>query len=406
MILRALLALVLAPAGFAQDFSQTSTDWPQWRGPVRDGVSTESDWSSAGAEKSLWEREVGRGYSSVSIVGERLYTSGFDEEGSADVVWCLDATTGEEVWAHAYPARVWNEMHGGGTLATPSVDGEHVYVLDREGRLLRLAADDGEVEWDRELAKELDVKPPRWGFSASPLVLSDVVVVNLGLVVALDKEKGDVRWKSAKSYGDAYSTPADFVYDDSPSLAVFAGEGLVILRQQNGEELLFHPWKTQYDINAATPVIADDRVFISSGLGRGGALLKLAGTKPEVVWETKGMSNKMSGCVLWAKHLYGFDESELKCFDLDGKEKWRARGVGDGALICAGGRLICTSSRGELVVAEATPNEYRELSRAKVMDEGVFWTTPVISKGRIYLRSSSGKLVCRDHRKQSQEPPR
>lgn len=393
----ALVSFVLLAS--AADPRGDQGDWPQWRGPARDGASNENEWVSTGAEANLWERQVGLGYSTVSISGGRLYTKGFDQEKEHDVIWCFDAETGEKLWTHAYPARIWNEMHDGGTLSTPSVDGERVYALDREGRFHRLDAVDGDVEWDRDLASELGVKPPHWGFAASPLVLADMVVLNLGLVVAFDKEKGEVRWKSQKNYGDAYSTPSDFDLDGRPSIAVFAGEGLAILARNNGEELAFHPWKTEYDINAATPVVIDDRVFISSGYERGCALLKLGGARPEVLWENKSMRNRMSGCVLWQRHLYGFDESVLKCLDLDGKEKWRARGLGRGALVAAGGRLICTSADGELVVAEATPEEYRELTRKKVLDGGVFWTTPVLSSGRIYLRSSLGQLVCRDHRK-------
>ncbi len=393
------IAALFLAIGLAAAPPEGEGDWPQWRGPALDGVSVETAWASEGAAEDLWKREVGLGYSTVSIRDGLLYTSGFDEEAGMDVVWCLDAETGEERWTHVYSARIWNEMHGGGTLSTPSVGGKFVYVLDREGRLLRFDAKDGEVQWDRDLAKELEVKPPRWGFSASPLVLEDALVLNLGVVLALDKETGKVLWKSAKSYGDAYSTPAQFHLDDRPCVAVFAGEGLAILAQGEGEALAFHPWKTRSDINAATPVVMDDRVFISSGLGRGGALLKLGGATPEVLWENKAMCNKMSGCILWEKHLYGFDESELKCMDLDGNEKWRARGLGDGALVGAGNRLICMSSRGELVVVQATPEEYRELSRTKVLDGGSFWATPVVSAGRIYCRSSRGELVCRDHRK-------
>lgn len=374
-------------------------DWPQWRGPARDGISRESGWSAAGAEESSWERDVGLGYSTVSIVKGRLYTEGFDEAGGKDVLWCLDAATGAVLWSHSYPSRIWNEMHGGGTLATPSVDGEDVYVLNREGRFLRLDAESGEVRWERDLCKELDLKPPRWGFSASPLVLEEAIVLNLGTVLALDKQTGKPIWRTGKSYGDAYSTPVDFVLGEKRALAVFAGEGLAILSRAEGAELAFHPWKTKYDINAATPVVSQQRVFISSGLDRGAALIDLAGEEPRVVWESKVMRNRMSGCVLWGEHLYGFDESVLKCIDLDGNERWRARGLGDGALVAADGRLICVSSRGELVVAEASPEEYRELSRAKALEGGVFWTTPVLSDGRIYLRSSLGRLVCRDHRK-------
>ena len=180
---------------------------------------------------------------------------------------------------------------------------------------------------------------------------------------------------------------------------MFNSDGFSLLDLADGEERYSHAWETMYDVNIATPVlVGTNRVFISSGLNRGCALLELGGESAKVVWESKKMRTKLSGCVLWKDHLYGFDEAALKCLALDGEEQWSERGLRDGALMIADGKLILVSSKGELAVAEATPAGYEELSRAKVLDGGVYWTSPVLVDGMIYVRNSLGELVCRDHR--------
>ncbi len=374
-------------------------DWPAWRGPARDGISRETGWTPAGAEKDVWRAEVGLGYSSVVLANGRLYTLGFDTDTEMDVVRCLDAATGKELWAHAYEAAIWAKYHAGGTLTTPTIDGDAVYTVNREGEAFRLDAKTGEVDWNRNDVKELGLELPTWGFSASPFVREKEVILNLGRVLALDKKTGKILWKS-EDLGHAYSTPTEFVFGGKPVLAVFNGKGLAVLDLADGKRLALHPWTTQYDVNAATPiVIGDDTIFISSGYNHGAALLKLTAEGFETLWETKEMKNKMSGCVLVDGHLYGFDEAVLTCLGLDGKVKWAERGIGNGALMASDGKLIVIGGKGQLLIVAADPAGYRELSREQVLPEGgVFWSMPVLAGSLIYCRSNSGELVCRDHR--------
>ena len=376
-----------------------SDDWLRFGGPAGNGVSAEKGWSSKGRAEPVWQTNVGLGYSSCAVRGKRLYTLGHDKEGEQDLVFCLDADTGEEVWTHAYPAKLMANMHGGGTLATPTLDGDFVYVSEREGQLLCLDAKSGELVWSKQPAKDLGATLPTWGFSASPLPLGERLILNYGVVAAYDKKSGELAWKTAKNYGHAYSTPAVCEHGGTPALAVFAGEGLALVAQEDGRELGFTPWKTQYDINAMTPVVLQDKLFISSGLQRGCALLEW---DPElkVLWENKAMSNAMTGVIPWDGHLYGFDDKVLKCIDLAGKEVWAQRGLGQGALALADGRLIVLSEEGELVVADASPKGYHELSRTKVLDGAVCWTMPVLADGHIFCRNQAGDLVCLDHRPQ------
>ncbi|MEQ1892778.1 MAG: PQQ-binding-like beta-propeller repeat protein [Planctomycetota bacterium] len=388
------LALFVAPnsSGHGPD------DWPCWGGPTRNGVSLESKWSVKGAEKPLWRREVGLGYSAVAVQEKRLYTLGYDKETEHDVLWCLDALTGEELWVHAWPAKLMDLYHGGGTLTTPTAAGEHVFVSEREGWLQCLKSADGSLLWQKNLTKELALTIPQWGFSASPLLLGDELVLNYGTVCAFDAKTGALRWKTEKSYGDAYSTPIECTLAGQPALAVFSGAGLVLLAPKGGKELGLLPWKTQYDVNAMTPVVLGQRLFISSGYDKGSALLDLAGDAPEVLWENKVMKNQMGGALPWKEHLYGFDDKVLKCMDLGGKELWRERGFGQGALSIADGKLLIASEEGELIVAEAAPGGFKELARRSVVEGGICWTMPVLANGIIYFRNHAGELVALDHR--------
>jgi len=384
--------LVAAPGPSAR-----GEDWPHWLGPNRDGVSTETEWVDKGVGE-LWSKNVGIGYSSVSVAGGRAYTQGHDEDTSLDTIWCFEARTGEERWSHSFPSRVWDRSHGGGTLVTPSIDSDRLYTCNREGKFLCLLVADGGVIWSKDLHGEHELDHPSWGFASAPVVHENVVYVNMGVVMAFDKTTGERLWASA-DLGDAYATPALFALGDTPSLAVFNGRGLSVLDREDGSRRFTHDWETRFDVNAATPVmIGDGRCFISSGYNHGCSMVKVSAEGAEVLWESKVMRNHMAGCTLVGEHLYGFDESTLKCIDLNGEEKWRKRGLGKGAHLVAGDKLIVLSADGHLIVVQASAGDYRELSNEKVLDGGRYWTPPTLAQGLIYCRNSDGDLSCRDHR--------
>jgi outer membrane protein assembly factor BamB len=394
----------LAPHGAADGADGKS--WPQWRGATRTGATAETGWSNEG--KDLWKKEVGLGYSAVSIANGRLYTQGFlpageGTEDGTDVIWCLDAADGKELWKHEYPAKRWAKFHAGGTNITPSIDGDRVFTANREGTFFCFDAKSGKLHWEKDARAEAGTDLPTWGFAAAPLVLDDAVYLNVGKVIAYDKQSGEIRWKS-EDLGHAYATPADFTWNDKPCLAVFNGGGLSVLTRADGKRHLNYPWKTNHDVNAATPIVIDEKgeqVFISSGYNHGCAMLKLGADKIEPVWESKVMRNHMSGSVLWEGHLYGFDENRFKCIDLAGKEVWEQRGFGKGAFIVAGGKLVIVTEKGDLVIADASPKGFTEHARTKVVQGSVCWTTPTLLDGFIYVRNQGGTLVCRDHRAQA-----
>ncbi|MEM7202182.1 MAG: PQQ-binding-like beta-propeller repeat protein [Planctomycetota bacterium] len=385
-----------APIPAPLDNADTIRGWPRWRGPARNGASAEHAWTTTGTER--WRVAVGLGYSGPAIADGRLITKGYDVDAAEDVVRALDADTGAELWQHRAAAALWNEMHDGGTLSTPTVDDDRVYSLNREGLVHCLAAMDGRVLWQRQLVDEEAVCPSRWGFAASPLVLGRQLILNVGRVVSLDKHTGERLWRT-RSYGDAYSTPTPFRHADAPRLAVFVAEGLVVLDPRTGAELAAHGWKTTYDQNCASPLILDGDVFISSGMNRGAARLRFDGDGLTPVWANKAMRNTMTGSVRHGEALYGIDHRTLRCVGIDGTAHWRQRGIGWGALTLAGDRLIVLTEDGELLIAAASTDSYDELHRERVFEPGNHcWTAPILVDGRLYLRNSAGQLCCRDHR--------
>lgn len=385
--------------------------WPCWRGPARDGVSRETGWASAGHAESLWSAHVGLGHTSSVVAGGCLFTVGFEGSGEVDEageptgvdrVVCLDALTGTERWRVTYPTLLLAKEHGGGSLSTPAFDGGQLFVLNREGVLRCLDSASGELLWLTDFRAEYDAAYKRYGFASSPVVIGDLVYINVDCALALDRETGNIVWKTELLDAN-YSTPAPFRLRGQDCLAVFGSTGLHVLVREDGTSLYQHPWRQGgRNVEGATPVVVGEQIFLSSAYDHGGALFAFADGKVETVFQTRDMRTKMAGSVYHEEHFYGFDESMLKCINLAGEEQWRKRGLGNGALMIADDRLLIMSSKGELLVAAATPEEYRELAGSKVLDGGVYWSAPVLADGLIYCRSSLGDLVCRDHRPRGQ----
>jgi outer membrane protein assembly factor BamB len=380
-----------------------AADWPQWRGPRRDGISSETGWLTRWpglGPKRLWTAQVGEGFSSVAVTGGRLYTMG--NASGRDTVYCLAAGTGRPVWKYSYSCPAGDHT---GPRATPTVDGNRVYTLSREGQAFCLNASSGLLLWGKDLRRETGAETPRWGFASSPLVTGKLVIFNVGTAgTALDKVTGRPVWKSGAGIA-GYASPVAYSAAGHRGVAIFTATGIAGVDPASGRRLWHHPWQTSYDVNAADPVFAGDTVFISSNYNRGCALLRLIPSggadrtvRPQVVWENRNMRNHFNSCVLLGGYLYGNDENTLKCLDVKtGAERWRRRGMGKGGLIAADGHLIVLTERGTLVLSQANPASYTELAHASVM-RGTCWTHPVLANGLIYCRSHEGELICLDVR--------
>jgi outer membrane protein assembly factor BamB len=394
----ALLCTAAAGVAFAEE-KAPSTDWPHWRGPRYDGTSAETEWKKVwprGGPKVLWRANVKTGFSGLAVVGDRVYTVGNSDD--QDHIYCFSVLTGRLVWKYSYVAPRDPKYYEGGPSCTPTVDGKHLYVFGKRGQLLCLKAEDATLVWRKNVQKEHGAAMPTWGFASSPLVQGDRLFLNAGTSgMAFDKKTGRLLWQNGKDKA-GYATPVPFTLEGQPRLAIFGGKALYVVDPADGRVLGEQKWKTRYDVNAADPIVIGTRAFIASGYGRGCALVELAGKKPKILWEGKQMRNHFNSCVLHEGHLYGFDDTTLKCLDAaTGREVWRKRGLGKGSLMLAAGQLIVLGDSGKLLVAPASPKGFAPTGEAKALG-GRCWTPPVLANGRIYCRGARGDLVCLDVR--------
>lgn len=388
------LAWLLAGAG-----TGSASDWTRWRGPDGTGISPEADWrpqALAGAVRAKWRTNVGVGHSSVSISGKRLYTMG--NLGGSDHVYCLDAETGKLIWRFAYPCPAGNFS---GPRATPALDGGLLYTLSRKGDALCLDAENGRLKWSKDLIREFKAQPTDYGLCGSPLVIGDLVLYNaLESGIAFHKRTGERVWASAAGPG-GYATPVAFKIKDKECVAIFGARALHVVEPATGKKLHSFPWQTEFDVNAADPAFFDDKLFITSAWERGCALLDLSGNYPKALWENKNLRGHLASPIYLDGHLYGIDDNtpngQLRCLDArSGDVKWAHKGMFE-SLSVAGGRILALDKKGFLVVAEASPREYKELARAALLNSKARnWTAPVLANGLIYCRNSDGDLVCVD----------
>ena len=382
-------------------FRARSADWPNWRGPDHNGTSKETGWSArwpAEGPKTLWKAKVGTGFASFAVSNGRVYTSGNAKENAkeTDTVFCFDAATGKELWKHSHAANLDPKYYDGGPSATPTVAGDRVYTFSKRGVVNCLEAAKGTVIWSKNLAEELKAKMPTWGFAGSVLIEGDLALLNIGSAgAALDTKSGKVIWSSGPEEA-GYSTPAPIAVGGKRAAAFATKQHVVAINVADGKELWRFTWKTTYDVNAADPIFSGSKVFISSGYGHGGGVFDTGGKPPKAVWENKEMRNHMNSCVLWQGHLYGVDESQLRCLDFGtGAVKWTEKATGKGSLVLADGKLIVLGEKGELMVAPASPDGFKPVARAQVLG-GRCWTTPVLANGKIYCRNAAGDVVCVD----------
>ena len=283
----------------------------------------------------------------------------------------------------------------------PRLDGDRLYTLSRAGDLFCFQADSGDLLWQQQIVDLADVRIPGWGFSAAPVVCQEVLLINAGDAgVAVNKMTGELIWKSAdKECG--YGTPTLRKQEAGTTAIIPSGRSYVAVDVATGAEQWRQRWLTSFGCNAADPIVDGNRVFLSSGYNRGGALLQVQQGDVQILWKNKEMQNQISSSILIDGFLYGVDGdvqkgSRLTCMELDsGKVMWSESDLRPGAIAATSDRLIIVTTTGELVVAATTPDSFQVLARAAVF-EGKCWTAPVLSDERIYCRSAGGELACVD----------
>ena len=381
-----------------------NAEWAQWRGPNRDGISSETgflkNWPQEGP-KVLWQIPLGDGYSGISIVQGKIYT--MFAEGDDEFVICLDASDSEEIWRFRSGAK-FTEQRGDGPRSMPTVHGDSVFALAAEGKLYALDAHDGAKLWSHNFVEEFGSNIPTWGFSSSPLIEGNLLIVEAGgkdekAIVAFDKTSGDVVWTNHTDEV-GYSSPIPIDFGGARQIVFLTSKTLLSLAPENGHIYWKYPWPE--GINIATPIfIPDDKIFISASYDKGAVLVRMIaeedGIGIEEVWKSRVMKNHFNSSVLQGDYLYGFDNAILTCIEANtGEEQWRHRGFGKGSLLLADGHLIILGEGGKLALAEASPNEYREKARFQLFDDKC-WTVPTLAGGKLYLRTQK-EMVCLDLR--------
>ncbi|MEM6571257.1 MAG: PQQ-binding-like beta-propeller repeat protein [Planctomycetota bacterium] len=424
-------------------------DWTEFLGPGGRGVSSETnllkDFGDAGPAL-VWEMETGDGYAAPSVQGERLVY--FHRVGDEEVVECLEAATGRRFWSVRTPSD-YRDSYGysRGPRCSPLIDGNRVYTYGVQGTLQCLKLDSGERVWKRELTKEYEVPQDFFGVVSTPVLFGGLLIVHVGApggpcVIALDKSTGENRWAtdSKSDWAAGYATPVLGKVHGKDRCFVFAGGksrpprgGLMALDPATGKVDFEFPWRsTSYEsVNAASPVLIGDRVFISATYDTGGALLDLKEDGGyEVAWTSKVLGTHWNTSIHDGGYLYGFDgrnepDASLVCQELaTGKEVWREvlewqedyllngtkkprpMSVYRGALLKVDGAYLCLGERGHLLWLDLTPEGCKVISRTWLFAAYETWTPPVVSRGLLYvsqntrdfLTKGKTRLVCYDLR--------
>jgi outer membrane protein assembly factor BamB len=378
--------------------SGKDADWPQWQGPDRTGISKETgllrEWPASGPAVVWTASNLGNGYGSVAVKGDRVYVQGM--KGPNSIVSALNRADGKPVWSKTLGPSANNDQ-GNGPRGTPTVDGDRVYILTENGDLACLKTD-GTAVWQRNILKDFGGRNLRWLISESPLVDGNNLIVTPGGrgagMVALDKMTGKTVWTS-KDLSDTagYSSPIVADVQGVRTYMTLTSSAGVGVRASDGK-LMWHYARAANNVaNITTPVFFDNKVFYTSAYDTGGALLGLTAQNGEVkaseIYFTRDMKNHHGGVVLVDGYLYGFNDSILTCLDFaTGKIMWRDRSVGKGAVTYAEGNLYIQGENNTVGLAEASPKGYKEKGRFQIADQGLpSWAHPVVSGGRLYVRN-------------------
>ncbi len=371
----------------------TGPDWPGFRGPNRDsivrGVRIQTDWS-ASPPIELWRRSIGPGWSSVAVRGNLFYTQ--EQRGDDEVVACYDLMSGEPVWRHADAARFWESNGGAGPRGTPTLSGKGVVTFGGTGILNVLNASDGSVVWSRNVASDTEAKVPHWGFSSSPLVIDDVVIIAVaGRLAAYDLATGAPRW-SGPDGEDGYSSPHRLAIDGVSQVLLMSKAGAVSMSPVDGAPLWEHAW--QGGTRIVQPALCtQDSLLLIAGDGKGACRVAVTqgpdGWAIEERWKSTRLKLNFNDIVVHKGHAFGFVGSRLICIDLeDGQRKWRgARYGGQMLLLADQAVLLVLSEKGGLALVAAVPDQFTELAKFPAI-EGKTWNHPVLVGDILLVRNA------------------
>ncbi len=402
-ISRVVVVLTIALVQFSSTTAQAQ--WAQFGGPHRNFSSDEkglnTNWPANGPRK-LWSRDLGDGYSAISVDGNVLYT--MYGKGRKESVIALDANSGKTLWEHTYPANLFKKFDknfGTGPRATPLIVDERVYTLGAAAMMFCLDQKTGKRIWSHDLIKEFGATKPRWGYASSALAYKNTVIVPVGgqghSIMAFDQKSGSVVW-ARHDFANGYSSPILIDVGGQEQLVVFMADEVVGLNPANGDLYWTHPHKTAYQINASMPIWGgggDNILFVTSAYDTGARGLKLtrSGDKTTVkeLWYQPKMKVHFGSTIRIGDYVYGSTGGNGPVFFAavnirTGKLSFRKRNVMSKAqLLYADGKLIMLDEDGDLAIATATPDDIEIHSKVSLLEK-VAWTVPTLVDGKLYIR--------------------
>ena len=383
----------------------TRSYWTNFRGPARDGRYDETpiltNWP-AGGLPVLWKQPIGGGYASFVVAEGMAFT--IEQRRSQEIVAAYDVETGRELWTHGWDAEFRESMGGDGPRATPTWEGGRLWALGAQGDLICFDSKSGKVQWSKNILRDNGATNLQWGMSGSPLIVDDKVVVLPGgragkSVVAYNKLTGAPVWRSLNDT-QAYVSPMLVTLAGKRQILMVTSNRVVGLAPEDGALLWEASWNTDMGINVSQPIVVDaSRFFISSGYGKGAALVEITASgdafSARKVWENTSMKNKFNGSVLFEGNAYGLDEGILTCVDVKtGERRWKGGRYGFGQVLLASGHLIVITEEGELVLVKASPDKHTEVARFPAI-EGKTWNNPALAGGRLLVRNQT-QMACFD----------
>jgi outer membrane protein assembly factor BamB len=375
-----------------------SSEWPGFRGPARDGVIRNvriaTDWSAT-PPVALWRRPIGPGWSSFAVHADLIYTQ--EQRAEEEIVAAYKLATGEPVWAHRDPVRFWESNGGAGPRATPTLDQvrSRVYAFGATGVLNALDAATGTRIWSRNVATDSATTVPDWGFSSSPLLLGDTVIVAAaGKLVAYDAATGTLRWTSADR-GASYSSPHVVTVGGVQQVVLLTGRGAMSVSPADGSTLwAFTMPSSAMAATIVQPAItAEGEVLVADGEASNMRRIAVAqgpdGWTTSEQWVSNRLKPLFNDFVVHKGHAYGFDGTILACLDVaDGSRKWKGGRYGNGQLLLLADQdlLLVTSEDGEIILVNATPDGFQERARIPAI-EGKTWNHPALAGDVLLMRN-------------------
>jgi len=390
----AMILLIFSTAGFSQE--NKNTNWSQFRGNLRNGASSETGSIQTWAETSpqlLWIKDVGNGFPEVTIAAGVAYIFSSDSlEGGYEYIEAIDAETGKTRWKTKIDSMYFEvDGWGHGPRSTPAIDEAMIWCLSGFGKLTALSVKDGSKIWTVDLPKEFGTTQPRWGFSSSPLLIENLLIMETGgpeerAFTAFDKKTGKTIW--SKGIGPAfYSSPAIADINNQKQV-VFASDTMLYAYNLSGN--LEWAYKMPLRSPTAMPLfVTPDKFFVSTISDTGSFMIRFDNNKVSRLWSSPAMQNEWSTSCCYNGYLYGMSKTKLVCISAEtGEMKWGQRGFGKGSLIISGNKLIVLSDQGVISLIEASPEKFTKIGSFQAL-KGKSWTAPSFADGKLFVRNLS-----------------